>query len=55
MTRAKRRVRFLEEYSEYLRQENDELRAELTEMFEALLRASLDWEDLAEMRYSEGL
>ena len=34
---------------------NDELRAELTEMFEELLRAYLDWEDVAELRYSEGL
>jgi len=35
--------------------EADELRAELTEMFEELLRAYLDWEDVAELRYSEGL
>jgi len=33
----------------------DELRAELTEMYEELLRSYADWEDVAELRYSEGL
>lgn len=40
---------------ESLGQENDELRAELTEMYEELLHAYDDWEDVAEIRYSEGL
>ena len=41
----------VEEGMEY----EDELRAELTEMYEELLRSYADWEDVAELRYSEGL